>query len=84
MTINTHRLASDWRQGRGYIHTYICEKIASSTVGNRCDILMILHELGLEITGQTIDSVSVINPQTGNRFTLRGKNYHENWTRTVS
>lgn len=84
MTSEVRVGASDWRQGRGYIHTYICEKIASSTVGNRCDILMILHELGLEITGQTIDSVSVSNPQTGNRFTLRGKIYHENWTRTVS
>ena len=80
MTPELCAIASDWRQGRSYVHTYICEKIAASAVPDYKAVLSALEELGLEVVAQVANGVSVLNPQTGNRFTLKGAIYQRNWT----
>jgi len=80
MTQELCAIAADWRQGRSYVHTYICEKIAASTVPDHKAILSALEELGLEVVAQLASGISVLNPQTGNRFTLKGTIYQQNWT----
>lgn len=71
--------ASDWRQGRSYVHTYICEKIIASVVLDHKSILSALEGLGLKVIEQVQNGVSVLNPQTGNRFTLKGAMYQPDW-----
>lgn len=71
--------ASDWRQGRSYVHTYICEKIIAYAVLDHKSIVTAIEELGLEVIEQVQTGVSVLNPQTGNRFTLRGAMYQPDW-----
>ena len=81
MTSELCEIASDWRQGRSYVHTYICEKIVASAIIDHKGIVDALEELGLQVMGQIASGISVISPQTGNRFTLRGAMYQPNWVR---
>lgn len=83
MTSQLYAQASDWRQGRSYVHTYICEKIIASVALDHKSILIAIEELGLKVIEQVQTGMSVLNPQTGNRFTLKGAMYQPGWVHTV-
>lgn len=77
MTQEAIHAARDWRQGRGYVHSFVCDHIASTQSCDRNSIIEALETIGLNILQQTKDDLTVLNPRTGNQFTLRGPVYHE-------
>lgn len=79
MNKNARQALTDWRQGRGYVHSFICDRIAVAQFYDRNLIVTALKEAGLVIVAQTAADLTVLNPDTGNRFTLRGAIYHQNW-----
>ena len=65
-------MTEDWREGRGYVHTYICEHIVAAKRSDRAFIVETLAKAGLEITRQAADGLTVLIPESGKSFTLRG------------
>ncbi|QPN28638.1 hypothetical protein I5770_08535 [Brucella sp. BO2] len=77
MSMNAMKLMTDWREGRGYVHTYVCEQIAAAGRTDRAFITEILAKAGLEVVRQAADSLTVLIPETGKNFTLRGAIYNQ-------
>ncbi len=75
MTKDAMQAVQDWRQGRGYVHSFVCDYIASMQSSDRSIIIEALEEAGLHVVQQTAVDVTVSNPDTGNQFTLRGPVY---------
>ncbi|WP_343315121.1 hypothetical protein AAIB41_16645 [Brucella sp. BE17] len=84
MSKNKPQALTDWRQGRGYVHSFVCDRIAAAQFCNRALIVKALKEAGLAILRQTADDITILDPDTGNSFTLRGTIYRRNWVYSQS
>jgi hypothetical protein len=58
---------------------YITQRIEAGLVTNRDDIINSFAELGLEIPRQGKNYITVLNPETNNRYRLKGGIYEASW-----
>lgn len=58
---------------------YITQRIEASLITNRDDIINSFAELGLEIPRQGKNYITVVDPETNNRYRLKGGIYEASW-----
>ena len=61
------------------IHAYMAAKLEQGLVHNRTDVLTALQEAGLEINRAGKDSITVKDPDSGEKLRLKGGMYAEQW-----
>ncbi|RCL02089.1 MAG: hypothetical protein JSC188_000448 [Candidatus Tokpelaia sp. JSC188] len=67
--------------GRDAIHAYLSARIASGAVYDRKSLVLSLEEAGFLINRQGKNYVTALDPESGDKFRLKGMIYDEGWTR---
>lgn len=68
------------REGREGVHGYLTALVAGEQVTDRATLVQALEEAGLEVPRQGRDYVTVLDPESGDRFRLKGRIYEKDWT----
>ena len=68
------------REGREGIHEYLTGLIAAEAVTDRSSMVLALKETGLEVTREGKDYVTVRDPESDERFRMKGRIYEKDWT----
>jgi len=68
------------REGREGIHEYLTGLIAAEAVTDRSSMVLALKEAGLEVTREGKDYVTVRDPESDERFRMKGRIYEKDWT----
>ena len=66
---------------RDLIRDYLLQRVEHGTVQNRADVVAALREAGLEVPRQGKDYITALDPETGDRWRLKGELYRENFER---
>ena len=66
---------------RDLIRDYLLQRVEHDTVRNRADVVSALQEAGLEVPRQGKDYLTALDPETGDRWRLKGGLYGENFDR---
>ncbi|WP_423924661.1 relaxase/mobilization nuclease domain-containing protein [Candidatus Palauibacter sp.] len=66
---------------RDLIRDYLLQRVEHGTVRNRADVVGALREAGLEVPRQGKDYITALDPETGDRWRLKGELYGENFER---
>lgn len=61
------------------INDYLVQRIENGSVKNRETIVLALHEAGLETPREGRNYITVLNPESGEKFRLKGAIYDESW-----
>lgn len=64
---------------RQLINEYVISRIEAGAVHNRKDVLTALHEAGLETPRQGRDYITAADPETGQKWRLKGHIYGRDW-----
>ncbi len=67
------------REGREGIHGYLMALVEAQKVTDRSELVQALKEAGLEVPRQGKDYVTARDPETGDRYRLRGRIYEKDW-----
>ena len=65
---------------RDLIRDYLLQRVEHGTVRNRADIVAALREAGLELSRQGKDYITALDPETGDRWRLKGELYGPSWS----
>ena len=68
------------REGREGIHEYLTGLVASEAVTDRASMVQAVQEAGLEVTRQGKDFITVRDPESDERFRMKGRIYEKDWT----
>lgn len=68
------------REGREGIHEYLAGLVASEAVTDRASMVQAVQEAGLEVTRQGKDFITVRDPESDERFRMKGRIYEKDWT----
>ena len=60
---------------RDLIRDYLLQRVEHGTVRNRHEVVDALREAGLEVPRQGMDYVTALDPETGDRWRLKGELY---------
>ena len=63
------------------IRDYLLQRVENGTVRNRADVVAALREAGLEVPRQGKDYLTALDPETGNRWRLKGEMYANDFER---
>ena len=66
---------------RDLIRDYLLQRVEHGTVRDRADVVSALREAGLEVPRQGKDYITALDPETGDRWRLKGELYGENFER---
>ena len=66
---------------RDLIRDYLLQRVENGTVRNRADVVSALREAGLEIPRQGKDYLTALDPETGDRWRLKGEMYANDFNR---
>ena len=66
---------------RDLIRDYLLQRVEHGTVRNRHEVVSALREAGLEVPRQGKDYLTALDPETGDRWRLKGELYGENFDR---
>ena len=66
---------------RDLIRDYPLQRVEQGAVRNRHDVVAALREAGLEVPRQGMDYITALDPETGDRWRLKGELYGENFQR---
>ncbi|KAB2668040.1 relaxase/mobilization nuclease domain-containing protein [Ochrobactrum sp. LMG 5442] len=79
-------IIEDLRRGaaREKIHDWLLDRIANDEIENRYSMIERLIAEGFDVPRTGKDYLTLRDPETGERFRLRGDIFHENWTRTAA
>ena len=66
---------------RDLIRDYLLQRVEHGMVRNRADVVSALREAGLEVPRQGKDYITALDPETGDRWRLKGELYGENFER---
>ena len=66
---------------RDLIRDYLLQRVGHGTVRDRADVVSALREAGLEVPRQGKDYITALDPETGDRWRLKGELYGENFER---
>ncbi|WP_156418543.1 relaxase/mobilization nuclease domain-containing protein [Aureimonas sp. D3] len=72
--------APERARDREAVHTMVEGWIEHGLVRDRAEIVAALQETGLEIPRQSKSFITVLDPDSGERFRLKGTPYEEGWT----
>lgn len=68
------------REGREALHGFLSGLVASEQVTDRGSMVAALEEAGLEVPRQGQDYVTVRDPDSGDRWRLKGRIYEKDWS----
>lgn len=68
------------REGRDGIHAYLTELVAAERVTDRASMVAALHEAGLQTPRQGKDYLTVQDPESGEKYRMKGRIYEKGWT----
>ena len=66
---------------RDLIRDYLLQRVEHGTVRDRAEVVSALREAGLEVPRQGKDYLTALDPETGDRWRLKGELYGENFER---
>ena len=66
---------------RDLIRDYLIQRVENGTVRNRADVVSALREAGLEVPRQGKDYLTALDPETGDRWRLKGEMYANDFNR---
>ena len=66
---------------RALIRDYLLQRVEHGTVRDRAEVVSALREAGLEVPRQGKDYLTALDPETGDRWRLKGELYGENFDR---
>ena len=66
---------------RDLIRDYLLQRVEHGTVRNRADVVVALHEAGLEVPRQGKNYLTALDPTTGARWRLKGELYADDFQR---
>ncbi|MGH0004875.1 hypothetical protein ACQU0X_32845 [Pseudovibrio ascidiaceicola] len=67
-------------KSRESINEYLQERVAAGQVQNRTGLVEALTEAGLEVPRQGKDYVTALDPDSGDKWRLKGEIYRKDWT----
>jgi len=68
------------REGREGIHAYLTALVAAERVTDRGSMVLALQEAGLQVPRQGKDYLTVHDPDSGEKFRMKGRIYEKEWT----
>ena len=68
------------REGREGVHAYLTALVAAEKVTDRETIVAALKEAGLQVPRQGKDYLTVQDPESGEKFRMKGRIYEKGWT----
>ena len=68
------------REGREGIHAYLTALVAAERVTDRGSMVLTLQEAGLQVPRQGKDYLTVHDPDSGEKFRMKGRIYEKEWT----
>lgn len=68
------------REGKDALHGLLTELIAAGLIRDRAGMVTALEDAGLAVPRQGKDYITVQDPETGDRFRLKGRIYEKDWT----
>lgn len=68
---------------REAIHAFVEARIVAGQITNRDDLLNSLHAADLETPRAGKSYITALDPETGERWRLKGRIYEQDWTRTA-
>ncbi|MEO9460760.1 MAG: relaxase/mobilization nuclease domain-containing protein [Lentilitoribacter sp.] len=68
-------------EGREQIHDWILNKIEMGSIQDRTEMKDALSKAGFEIPRSGKNYITVLDPESNERWRLKGEVFHENWTR---
>ena len=66
---------------RDLIRDYLLQRVEHGTVRDRADVVAALKDAGLEVPRQGKDYLTALDPETGDRWRLKGELYGKNFDR---
>ncbi len=66
-------------QGREELHDWILDQISVGTINDRANMMDALTDVGFEIPRSSKNYITVKDPDTGERWRLKGEIFYENW-----
>ena len=66
---------------RDLIRDYLLQRVEHGMVRNRADVVAALRDAGLEVPRRGKDYLTALDPETGDRWRLKGELYGENFDR---
>ncbi len=68
------------REGREGIHGYLTALVEAERVTDRKSMVLALQEAGLQVPRQGKDYLTVHDPESGEKFRMKGRIYERDWT----
>lgn len=68
------------REGREGIHEHLTALVAAEMVTDRAGLVQAVREAGLEVTREGKDYITVRDPESDERFRMKGRIYEKDWT----
>lgn len=68
------------REGREALHSYLTGLVAAEQVTDRASMVQALQEAGLEVPRQGRDYLTVQDPESGEKWRMKGRIYEKGWT----
>ena len=68
------------RKGREALHGLLTGFVAAGLVQDRAGLVTALEDAGMSVPRQGRDYITVQDPETGERFRLKGRIYEKDWT----
>lgn len=68
------------REGREGIHEYLTGLVASQSVTDRASMVQAIRDAGLEVTREGKEYLTVHDPESDERFRMKGRIYEKDWT----
>ncbi|XQZ55998.1 hypothetical protein E2979_22350 (plasmid) [Paracoccus yeei] len=68
------------REGREGVHAYLTALVAAEKVTDRETMVAALQEAGLQVPRQGKDYLTVQDPESGEKFRMKGRIYEKGWT----
>lgn len=66
--------------GREALHGWIRDQIDEGLIADRAEMTAVLTDAGFEVPRAGKEYITVKDPDTGERWRLKGEIFHENWT----
>lgn len=70
-------------EGREAITAFLEQKIIAGDVANRASLVAALHEAGFQTPREGKSYVTALDPDSGERWRLKGRIYEKDWTRNA-
>jgi len=68
------------REGREGIHAYLTALVEAESVRDRSSMVLALQEAGLQVPRQGKDYLTVHDPESGEKFRMKGRIYEKEWS----